>query len=166
MTEEDSKILKGFEVKEKMKAVTTARLARRHEEVYKIKLPSKLIDERYLEPLLNEGYIDKTSSDLDHRAYIYYPVIDATKLFDYSIRGASNNYLHKHRIVVRSPSIYPDKQYIISQFREIERCSISWGLKTTIKDYDWSDLSIEQLVNKYYSDPSECFDLFSDSQTL
>jgi hypothetical protein len=158
MEHPDSREVRGRWVAEKIKAVTTERLVRKTKEVHNRHITSKKVLETYLEPLLNEGYIDKTGSDLDGRAHIYYPLIGTTKPFDYSINDQSNNISYKPKIVVRNPAIYPDKQYIISKIEEVERYSTEQGLQTTIKNHDWKDMSAEELADKYYGTPEEYFD--------
>jgi hypothetical protein len=159
MTEPDAREVKGREVKEKIIAVTTERLARKTKEVYNRDITSKKVLETYLEPLLNEGYIDKMGSDLDGRAYIYYPIIGTTKPFDYSINDQANNISHKPKIVIRNPAIYPNKQYVISKIQEVDRYSIQQGLQTSIKNHDWRGMTAEELVNQYYNNPEDYFDL-------
>jgi hypothetical protein len=43
------------------------------------KISAKHIKETYLEHLVNQGYIDSVSSQLDRRADIYFPVVDITR---------------------------------------------------------------------------------------
>ena len=166
-TVEDSRLIKGHVVTEKIIAVTTEQLARRPRK-FNRNITGKKILETYLEPLLNEGYIDRTGSDLDHRAYIYYPLIDAPKIFDYSIRGQSNNILQGPKIIVRNPTAYPSKQHIISKIEEVYRYSIADGLQTMIKNHSWQDMSVEDLVDQYYSNIENYFDTEypSDSDSI
>jgi len=145
-------------VTEKIIAVTTEQLARRTKEVYNRFITNQMVLETYLEPLLNEGYIDRTGSDLDHRAYIYYPLVEIPKLFDYSIRGQSNNILHKPKVLVRNPTTYPDKQYLISRIDEIYRYSIAKGFETAIKNQSWKDINPGELVDQYYNNPADYFE--------
>ena len=65
---------KGVELVEKRIAVTTEQLAKaqRHTEQDNV---GKQIRENYIEPLINQGYIDKIDSELDKRTDIYYPII-------------------------------------------------------------------------------------------
>lgn len=102
----DSRMVKNQLVSENIIAVTTGQLVKKTKEVYNRHIGSKKILETYLEPLLNEGYIDWAGSDIDHRTHIYYPLIDISKVFDYSINGSSNNILHRSKIVVRNIAAY------------------------------------------------------------
>jgi hypothetical protein len=111
-----------------------------------------------LEPLLNEGYIDKTGSDIDHRSHIYYPLMDSSKVFDYSIKGQSNNILHKPKIVVTNIAAYPYNLDIISKIEEVFRYSIEKGFRTTIKNDSWKDITAKELVDRHYNNVEEYFD--------
>ena len=106
MTTADFKTVKSQVVTENIIAVTTERLAQKTKEVYQRVITSKKVLDTYLEPLLNEGYIDKTGSDIDHRANIYFPLV-APKPFDYSSNSQSNNILHRTKVVVEKSCNIP-----------------------------------------------------------
>jgi hypothetical protein len=75
-TEPDFKLNSKREItNEKRKAVTTEQLVDKTKEVYNRTYTTKQILDTYVSPLVNQGYIDKTDSDLDKRSNIYYPVI-------------------------------------------------------------------------------------------
>jgi DNA-binding MarR family transcriptional regulator len=72
-------------ITEKRIALTTEQLVEKTKEIHKQSYTKKKILETYITPLSNQGYIDKTVSELDKRAKIYYPVKVKTenrKLFD------------------------------------------------------------------------------------
>ena len=161
-TEPDSRMIKNQQVTEKTIAVTTEQLAKKTKEVCNHHITSKKILETYLDPLLNEGYIDRTSSDLDGRAYIYYPIVDMIKPFDYSIRDESNNISHQPKIIVRNTAIYPDKPHIISKIQEIEKYSIEQGFQTIIRDPSWNDMTADELTDQHYNNPEDYFDYTPD----
>jgi hypothetical protein len=157
-TEPDSRKVKNQNITEKIKAVTTEQLAKKTKEVYNRHITSKKVLETYLEPLLNEGYIDKTGSDIDHRSNIYYPLIDAPKPFDYSINDQSNNILHKPRIIVRDIAVYPFKLDIISKVEEVFRYSTEKEFQTIVKNNDWRDMTAKELVDQYYNNVENYFE--------
>lgn len=68
-------------------ALTTEDLVKKTYEVYNKTYTKKQVLESYINPLINQGYIDKVESELDHRATIYYPLINTIKNRIYSIRG-------------------------------------------------------------------------------
>lgn len=41
------------------------------------KIPTRRIREIYLDQLVNQGYVDTLTSELDHRTDIYFPVVEA-----------------------------------------------------------------------------------------
>jgi hypothetical protein len=67
---------KGVEVEvtEKIRALTTEELVNKTKQVYKRIYTKDQIRDNYIYPLMNQGYIDKTDSQIDKRAKIYYPV--------------------------------------------------------------------------------------------
>jgi hypothetical protein len=74
--EPDSKVNgKDQIITEKRIALTTEQLSEKTKEVYKQIYTTKQILENFVNPLINQGYIDKTESGLDRLANIYYPLI-------------------------------------------------------------------------------------------
>jgi hypothetical protein len=110
--------------------------------------------------LINHGYIDKTESDLDKRANIYYPVIVTKyrKLFE---SEQSNNFSQERKIPITDPTLYPDKQYLISKIQQILRYSADKDLLITIQSHEGKEITIEELVEQYYKDPDMYFELDS-----
>ena len=122
-TEKDWKtVYKGKEqvmIFENRIALTTEDLVKKTYEVYNKTYTKKQILESYINPLINQGYIDKVESDLDHRASIYYPLINTIKnrkLFD---SRQSNNLSQESKIVVIDSSMFPDKQYVTSKIQAV-----------------------------------------------
>ena len=120
----DSKIdSRGQTLTEKMVALTTEQLAEATYQKQTKKYSTKQILETFVYPLLNQGYIDNASSDLDKRGKIYYPVISSSKnrnLFD---SDQSNNFSQENRISIVNPSLYPNKEYLISKIRHVLKYS-------------------------------------------
>jgi len=65
---------RGQTLTEKMVALTTEQLAEATYQKQNKKFSTKQILESFVYPLLNQGYIDNASSDLDKRGKIYYPI--------------------------------------------------------------------------------------------
>ena len=120
MTEPDFKNKDGKLITEKRIAVTTEQLIEKTGEVNNRPFNGKQILDTYIYPLLNQGYIDKTESELDKRSNIYYPVIVTTpkniKLFE---NDSSNNLSQKTKLIVEDITIYPSKEYLISKIQEV-----------------------------------------------
>jgi len=71
----DSKIVSRDQtLTEKTIALTTEQLAEATYQKQNKKFSTKQILESFIYPLLNQGYIDNASSDLDKRGKIYYPI--------------------------------------------------------------------------------------------
>lgn len=75
-TEPDSKLVKKDDIRaEDRIALTTQELVEATKEIQCKTLTTKRMLETYLEPLMNEGYIDKQESKINHRNNIYYPIV-------------------------------------------------------------------------------------------
>jgi len=123
------------------------------------KYSTKQILETFVYPLLNQGYIDNANSDLDKRDKIYYPVISSSKnrnLFDLD---QSNNFSQEKRVSVVNPSLYPNKEYLISKIRHVLKYSSEkeYYRVKKIVSYDNREISIEELVDTHYNNPENYF---------
>jgi hypothetical protein len=159
--EPDSRVNSNDQIiNEKRTALTTEQLAEKTKEVYKQTYTTKQVLENFVKPLINHGYIDKTESDLDKRANIYYPVIVTKyrKLFE---SEQSNNFSQERKIPITDSTLYPDKQYLISKIQQILRYSADKDLLITIQSHEGKEITIEELVEQYYKDPDMYFELDS-----
>lgn len=160
-TEKDSKMVyKGkekVEIFESKLALTTEDLVNKTYEVYSKTYTKKQILESYINPLINQGYIDKVESELDHRACIFYPLINTIKnkkLFD---SGQANNISQESKVVVKDTTIYPDNKYVTSKIRAVLGYSAKQGYCTKILDRENNEITIEQLIEMYYNRPDDYF---------
>jgi hypothetical protein len=160
-TEKDWKtVYKGKEqvmIFENRIALTTEGLVKKTYEVYNKTYTKKQILESYINPLINQGYIDKVESELDHRASIYYPLINTIKnrkLFD---SRQSNNLSQEGKIVVIGSSMFPDKQYVTSKIQGVLGYSAKQGYFIKILDHEENEITIEELIDRYYNNPDEYF---------
>ncbi len=158
--EPDSKCRNGKTLSESRIALTTEELADATYQIHNKKFSTKQILENYVEPLVNQGYIDKAESELDRRNKIYYPVVTSKirKLFD---SDQSNNLLQQSRIVITNPSLYPDKQYIVLKIRHVLEYSMQKGYNIIEKivSHDNKEISIEELVETYYPNAEDYFNI-------
>jgi hypothetical protein len=98
--------------KERHIGVNTEQLALKTKEVFKGAKPSnKELRDKYLEPLVNLGVLDKVQSEIDRRENIYLPVEDGS-LFDIFVDDETNL-----RIKVLTPEQFPTKNFLKEQFR-------------------------------------------------
>ena len=156
----DSKIVSRDQtLTEKTIALTTEQLAEATYQKQNKKFSTKQILESFIYPLLNQGYIDNANSDLDKRSKIYYPVISSSKnrnLFDLD---QSNNFSQEKRISVVNPSLYPNKEYLISRIKHVLNYSSEkeYYRVKKIVSHENKEISIEELVDAYYNKPENYF---------
>jgi Bifunctional DNA primase/polymerase, N-terminal len=146
--------------KEKRPGLTTKQIADRiKEEFGGIKQSSEELRKKYLYPLINQGIIDYVQSEINRRENIYFPVEEDTNLFH--IFDDSTNDL---RLKVPTPDIFPSKNFLEGQFRILSKYSAEEGSDFTKKiycykliDVDGSEISLDQLIEKYFNNPDDCF---------
>jgi hypothetical protein len=107
-SEPDSKVTIGkggdITIKEERVAVTTQDLIEATLEKQKKNYSTKQILDTYINPLVNQGYIDRVESVMDRRRKIHYPVIATTrnrKLFE---MNQSNNFSQSAKITITDPT--------------------------------------------------------------
>jgi hypothetical protein len=146
------------EVAENRIALTTEELVSKTKEILGKTYTKKKILDNFVNPLMNQGYIDSIESEIDHRSKIYYPTGVMTKnrkLFD---RKSSNNFIDgKPRISV-DPALFPNKQYIISEIEQVLKYSVGEGDSVRILDHQNKEITVEELVIRYYDIPNDYFD--------
>jgi hypothetical protein len=142
-------------------ALTTRELVHATERIKGRKLSTQQIYENYIVPLINAGYIDNTSSKIDKRAYLFFPVLNVKqkKLFDLDVP----NSLSQNRLVpIIDSTIFPTKQYLISKIEEVLRYSYQTNILTRIEDDEGKEISVEELVDRYYKNPEKYFESTSN----
>ena len=161
-TEPDSKVVKkgGKEdiVEEKRIALTSENLVKKTEKVSHKTYTKKYIVDDYLNPLINQGYIDSLESELDHRSKIYYPLINITKNRILGGYVSAPNILQESKVIVTESEIYPSKQYIISKIQALSRYAETEGISTKLLDQDENEINEEELVERYYGNPERFFE--------
>ena len=159
----DSRInSRGDELIEKRIAVTTEQLAKATE-IKQNKIMSKTqIRTDYIDPLVNQGYIDKIDSELDKRVDIYYPVIlQYTKLEQLP---ECSNLSQDIKIQVVDSTIFPTTTYLKTSILTICNYMISEGLDYKIISPDKRTLTIDELVDRYYANAEDYFFLSNSEQ--
>jgi hypothetical protein len=129
---------------ENVVALTTEQLIEATSQTYKRAYTKQQIRENFIYPLMNQGYIDNTDSELDKRNKIYYPVIaleGSSKDKDKKnarLQGINKscNLFHQSKIYVENLTLYPDKQYITSRVQTLLRYTIQTPLFKEIKIVD------------------------------
>ena len=167
-TEPDSKQnSRGETLRENIIAVTSGNLIEKTFEIYEKKLSTKQILQLYINPLVNENYLDFVTSEVDKRVHLYYPVLSVTQATTTTTTTKYNNLFNSEernnisqntKIIVKDSASYPDKQYINSKIQEILRYS-SHNDFIEIKNHEGVEITVEELVNQYYSNPERYFQL-------
>jgi hypothetical protein len=158
-TEPDSKVNSISEtVTEKRIALTTEQLVDKTKEVYNRTYTTKQILENYVNPPINQGYIDKTDSDLDKRSNIYYPVITTTKERKLFEIDQSNNFSQKVKIRIVDTTSFPNRQYLISKIQQVLTYSADKDVIIKIESHQGEEIAIEELVDRYYNDYDKYFE--------
>jgi hypothetical protein len=149
---------KGETIIESRIALTTEQLVEKTKNVYNQSYTTKKILETYINPLINQGYIDKTNSELDKRANIYYPVIITAKNRKLFETNQSNNFSQQNRMIITNSLFYPSKQYIISKIETILGYSAGKDFPVEkIKSHEGNDIVVTELADRYYGDADKYF---------
>ena len=97
---------------------------------------------------------------LDKRANIYYPVLVNTKNRKLFENGQSNNFIQQNKLDIKNSILYLCKQYLISKIQAVLRYSAEHGdfSFVKIKDHECHEITVEELVDRYYKDPDRYFE--------
>jgi hypothetical protein len=146
----------GFPMKENYVGVTTEELAAETKEIMEVHKPgTDEIRESYLDPLINQGLIEKVPSVKDRRQNIYFPVDPAAN---------GNGKVDTNKVIVTDPNLYPSKSLIEESFRTLvkypARDSIFFDQITDyrIEDIDGQKIELQELLDKYFSEPEQYFE--------
>jgi hypothetical protein len=145
-------------ISEEIIALTTAELVKATERIRGRKFSTQQIYENYTLPLINAGYIDRTDSKIDGRSCIYFPVLNTKqrKLFD----SAQTNNLSQNKLIsITDSTLFPNRNYLISKIHEVLRYSSDKGIIIKLEDHEGNEITVEELVDRYYKDPERYFEL-------
>jgi hypothetical protein len=137
-------------------ALITEQLVEATYERQQKKYSTKQILENFINPLVNQGYIEKADSDIDRRSNIYYPVLAAKqkKLFD---SGQSNNYLETPKIPIIDIADFPSQGYITSKILALEKYS-SGNKVYRIENANGEERTPSEIASAYYPDAPNYFE--------
>lgn len=71
---------------------------------------------------------------------------------------SSNNYIDGSSNITVDPKLFPHKEYIISQIHRVLKYSETDSGSVTIQNHEGKEITVEELVNKYYDNPTDYFD--------
>jgi hypothetical protein len=153
--EPDSKLVKKDDIRaEDRIALTTQELVQATKEIQDKILTTKRILETFLEPLMNEGYIDKQESNINHRNNIYYPLVleseDSYSLFQ--IFSGQKRNMEQENIGYDSANFTHElaPEYIKGKVEKVVSCSSGPDLFCEIFDCDHNKITADELVQSYY----------------
>jgi len=142
--------------------LTSRQLADATFQIKRRRLSSKQILENYIEPLVNAGYIDKVENKEDRRSYLFYPVLNTKirKLFDST---QSNNLSQQKIVSIINPTIFPDRNYLISKIQGVLKYSSEIHKITKLENHEGKEITVEELIDQYYKDPDKYFEVNGNS---
>lgn len=144
-------------------SVTSTQLRDKTKEVKGTSISSDDLRHKYIDPLVNQGLIDKARSEIRKSENIYFPV-DETGRNIFSL-FTNNDY----RLHVNSADAFPCKQATKDSFKITVRNREKYRDNDgdifekdildiyRLEDVDGTELTLDQLVNRYFSDPESCF---------
>ena len=139
-------------------AVTTSELIAKTKEVKARSCNSNQLLQTFVYPLMNQGYIDSVESELDHRAHIYFPVTTG-KYIKLLQNDKYNILLQPNKTHVRDSTVFPYKTYLISRIQGVLKYYYDEGIRAILCDHEGKEISVENLVERYYNKPEDYFDL-------
>lgn len=144
-------------------ALTTEQLTEATYEKQKKKLSTKQIQENFINPLVNQGYIEKADSEIDKRSNIYYPVINVKqkKLFD---SDQSNNYLETPKIPIRDIADFPTQLYITSKIEALSKYSTE-NRVYRLQSGSGEEKTPSDIASAYYSDAEAYFEAVCEGRS-
>lgn len=146
---------KGVELVEKRIAVTREQLSEATERIQGKTMSPKQIGDNYLEQLINQDYVDKCSSECDHRSDVYYPII--LKINKLGGTVDTPNFLQETKTEVIDSAIFPDKIYLNASILTVCNYTIQKGLEYKIISPDKKEITIDELVDHYYGNAEDYF---------
>ena len=150
---------KGEEIVEKRPGLSSEDLINKHKQTHGETLTSKNLLQSYIYPLLNHGYIDKIESVIDRRGYIYYPIIETKKYKKLFYSDEKNNFAQEMQKIIVNSTRFPTQVYIHSIIESILKYYATEEYIITIKNSKGEDITVEELVNQYFNNPEDYFEV-------
>jgi hypothetical protein len=135
--------------------LTSKELAQKTYEIMNIPISVDGVRKQYLYPLSNMGVINMTRSVINRSENLYSPVEDSVfSLFD-------NN--GDSRLKICDYRLYPTRRILEEEYRTIVKHDTKEGVENSnfqrykILDLDGTEITVDQLIDKYLSNPDTCF---------
>jgi hypothetical protein len=178
---EENGIIKEKEVdgrilKENYVSVTSSQLVEKTLEIKKISISNLDLRHKYIDPLINQGLIDKQRSEIRKSENIYYTV-NAKGDNIFSLFGTEES-----KLAITKPELYPSRKIIQDSFEfkfrfaafcqnEREKAAEKSGEEEAgifskklldiyrLEDENGAEISLDELVDRYFTDPGPdtCF---------
>jgi hypothetical protein len=168
-------------IQEDRKALTTQELTIATQKYLHEIVESKRIRDDYLEPLYNNGLIEKVGSKLDKRQNIYFPL---SELFEQEESSQQNNvsvnnkklhrnevrrnFLEDSKLHIRDITALPTQESIKSRIRQVTKYYAEKGyiVKVVNGRNNDSEAELNSIASIYYSDlhREQCFELKPSSE--
>lgn len=165
--EEDGQKKGDYVMKENYVGITTEEIG---EMMQRLGIPnpgSKLLRDRYLYPLFNSGLLDYEKSALNRGQNLWFPVgpeaiVNAFTLFEAKDNG--------HRLTA-NPEFYPSPQLIEETYSSIvkdarDSKNVQQKKFYRLEESDGSEISIQVMIEKYFSNPESCFKMSETRETI
>jgi hypothetical protein len=151
--------------KESRTGVTTEQLAEKTKLVFGgIKPSSGELLNKFIYPLVNQGIVDKTQSQINGRFNIFFPVEETEDGKIFSLFEETDI----AKLKVFKQELYPATDRIEESFRSLlKRYSNDKGIRYQLVDFDGIEITPDELTKKYYNSPEICFSKgYSDEENI
>jgi hypothetical protein len=140
-----------YMLKESRIAVTTQQLADATFNKKDKKLSTRYVREIYLEQLINQGYIDSVSSELDKRTEIYFPVIEPKETISTLVNSIQIEQYTEYTFFCPI-SYFPTPNYLKSKILAL----LEYNDENTICEIK-NNLDVDSIIESYYNNPHGIF---------
>ena len=148
----------GISMKEIIVGVTTEELAEKTAKVMNCNRPSiEEIRKKYLDPLINQGIINKEESRIKSNRNIYSPVDRDS----HNNNSHNNNLNEEGKIKVSNPDVYPTRKVIEESLSTVFGNYEDGGIKNNkiLVDENGQEMTLDRLVDLYFSNPEDYFSM-------
>lgn len=149
----DTKVVGNRTLSEKRPVARMDELIDRTKETTKEEnITQSSIRNKYLTSLINTGYIDEFNSEIDSKEKVFYP--SALEIIDkYRVEGNELKMIKK--IKITDERLFPSPRNLAPIIKHI----VDSHVNSKIIDVDGTELTIDQLIEKYYNDSNKLFTL-------
>ena len=134
-------------LKESRCGITTQQLADAYAKSTGNKMSTRRIRDTYLDQLVNQGYVDSITSELDHRTDIYFPVVEAQEKERYDGYNLFCPISH-----------FPTANYLKDKILAL----LENNDENTVCEIK-NNIDIDSLIERYYNNPQDIFKTDDDN---